>query len=61
MTNEELSDILQYVGAILMAIGFAGLSGIGVVLAFTVGVPLGFLAIFMVGIATALIGTVLRT
>lgn len=53
----EVGDFLMYCGFLLMAVGGIGLTVIGVIMAFGVSAPLGFLAILVSGLLWGSIGS----
>ncbi len=53
----EIGDYLMAFGFVLIAIGGVGLTVIGIITAFGVSLPLGFLAILMSGLLWGMFGT----
>ena len=53
----EVGDVLMTLGFVLMGIGAVGLTVIGIIMAFGVTAPLGFLAIMVSGLLWGMVGT----
>lgn len=55
----EFGDLLMVVGLMMMLVGSIGVAIIGIFTAFTISLPLGFLAVVVIGLIVGVIGQVI--